>query len=77
MGNNPISFNDPLGDIIRHGFRTGFLGIFGKKVTLTYDTDNKRWNNKVNGVVNGGILNKDGSTAEPPVGLFFSKYELA
>ncbi|HRP45416.1 MAG TPA: RHS repeat-associated core domain-containing protein [Ginsengibacter sp.] len=46
MNNNPISFNDPLGDTIRHSFRTGFLGIFGKKANLTYDEKNKRWNNK-------------------------------
>jgi len=37
MNNNPISVNDPLGDTVRHSFRTGFLGIFGKKVTVDYD----------------------------------------
>ena len=36
MGNNPISYNDPLGDTVRHSFRTGFLGIFGKKITVDY-----------------------------------------
>ncbi|MFN9998845.1 MAG: RHS repeat-associated core domain-containing protein, partial [bacterium] len=46
MGNNPILYNDPLGDTIRHSFRTGFLGIFGKKANLTYDEKNQRWNNK-------------------------------
>jgi len=46
MNNNPISFNDPLGDTIRTSFRTGFLGIFGKKANLTYDEKNQRWNNK-------------------------------
>ena len=46
MNNNPISFNDPLGDTIRHSFRTGFLGIFGRKANLTYDEKNQRWNNK-------------------------------
>lgn len=37
MNNNPISFNDPLGDTVRHIFRTEFLGIFGKKVTVDYN----------------------------------------
>jgi RHS repeat-associated protein len=46
MGNNPILYNDPLGDTLRTSFRTGFLGIFGKKVTVTYDEKNQRWNNK-------------------------------
>jgi RHS repeat-associated protein len=46
MNNNPILYNDPLGDTIRHSFRTGFLGIFGKKANLTYDEKNQRWNNK-------------------------------
>jgi len=45
MANNPITFNDPLGDIIRIRFRTGFLGIFGRRVNLTYDAGNRRWNN--------------------------------
>jgi RHS repeat-associated protein len=44
MNNNPISFNDPLGDTVRHSFRTGFLGIFGKKVTVDYD--NGKYYNK-------------------------------
>lgn len=45
MNNNPILYNDPLGDTIRQSFRIGFLGIFGKKVTVTYDEQNQRWNN--------------------------------
>jgi hypothetical protein len=36
MNNSPILLNDPLGDTVRHTFRTGFLGIFGKKVTVDY-----------------------------------------
>jgi hypothetical protein len=36
MKNNPISFNDPLGDTVRHTFRRGFLGIFGRRVTVDY-----------------------------------------
>ena len=43
--NNPIMLVDPDGRRIKLSFRTGFLGIFGKKVTLTYDAKNKRWNN--------------------------------
>jgi RHS repeat-associated protein len=42
MNNNPELFNDPLGDTVRHSFRTGFLGIFGKKVTVDYE--NGRFN---------------------------------
>lgn len=38
MGNNPILHNDPLGDTVRHSFRTGFLGIFGKKATIDYNS---------------------------------------
>jgi RHS repeat-associated protein len=45
MNNNPILYNDPLGDTIRHSFRTGFLGIVGNKVTVTYDEQYQRWNN--------------------------------
>lgn len=37
MNNNPILYNDPLGDTVRHSFITGFLGIFGKKVTVDYN----------------------------------------
>ena len=57
MNNNPISFNDPLGDTIRMSFRTGFLGIFGKKANLTYDEKNQRWNNK-DGSAYAGKTNK-------------------
>ncbi|MBB6612555.1 hypothetical protein H7F15_16035 [Pontibacter sp. Tf4] len=46
MDNNPLRFSDPLGDTIRHSFRTGFLGIFGKRADLTYDEKNQRWNNR-------------------------------
>ena len=53
MNNNPIRYNDPLGDTIRHSFRTGFLGIFGKKVTVTYDEQNQRWNNSNGNAYNG------------------------
>ncbi|MBX6361824.1 MAG: hypothetical protein IRZ03_17310 [Acidobacterium ailaaui] len=31
MSNNPILFNDPLGDTARIQFRTGFLGLGGKR----------------------------------------------
>jgi len=46
MNNNPILYNDPLGDTIRISFKTGFLGIFGRKANLNYDEKNQRWNNK-------------------------------
>lgn len=56
MNNNPISFNDPLGDTVRHTFRTGFLGIFGKKVTVDYDNGkfyNKGTNTEYTGKTRG------------------------
>jgi RHS repeat-associated protein len=46
MGNNPILYNDPLGDTLRVQFRTGFLGL-GKKQEVIYN--------------NGSLTNKDGS----------------
>lgn len=46
MNNNPISFNDPLGDTARIQFRTGFLGL-GKKQEVIYN--------------NGNLTNKHGS----------------
>ncbi|HEY8937363.1 MAG TPA: RHS repeat-associated core domain-containing protein, partial [Cyclobacteriaceae bacterium] len=65
MNNNPILYNDPLGDIIDIQFRKGFLGL-GKKVTVTYtngiltNPDRSVYTGKVKGflkqVVNG--LNK-------------------
>jgi hypothetical protein len=54
MNNNPISFNDPLGDTVRHTFRSGFLGIFGKKVTVDY-RDGQYFNKGTN-VAYGGKL---------------------
>lgn len=44
--NNPIYYIDVAGDSIKVSFRTGFLGIFGKKQTLTYDSKNQQWNNE-------------------------------
>ena len=35
MGNNPILYNDPLGDTLRISFRTGFLGL-GKRQSVIY-----------------------------------------
>jgi RHS repeat-associated protein len=46
MRDNPISLNDPLGDTARIQFRTGFLGLGGKK-QVDYN--------------NGKLTNKDGS----------------
>jgi RHS repeat-associated protein len=34
MNNNPIRYNDPLGDVVEIEHRRGFLGL-GKKETLT------------------------------------------
>jgi len=42
--NNPVVFQEVKGDSIKVSFRTGFLGIFGKKETLTYDSKNQQWN---------------------------------
>ena len=36
---NPVKFVDVNGDSIKISFRPGFLGIFGKKETLTFDSD--------------------------------------
>jgi len=41
--NNPVRLVDPDGKKIKISFRTGFLGIFGKKVTLTYNAKNQYW----------------------------------
>ena len=46
MNNNPILYNDPLGDTARIQFKTGFLGL-GKKQEVVYN--------------NGNLTNKDGS----------------
>ena len=40
---NPAMLTDPDGWRIKVSFRTGFLGIFSKKVTLTYDPKNQQW----------------------------------
>lgn len=37
MEDNPILFNDPLGDTVTIRHRTGFLGIFGKFTNYRYD----------------------------------------
>jgi RHS repeat-associated protein len=46
MNNNPIKFNDPLGDTARIHFRTGFLGL-GKRKAVDYN--------------NGALTNTDGT----------------
>ncbi len=50
MNNNPISFNDPLGDTARIHFRTGFLGL-GKKHAVGYNNGNLT---NTNGTIYGG-----------------------
>jgi RHS repeat-associated protein len=44
--NSPMVFQEVKGDSIKVSFRTGFLGIFGKKQTLTYDSGNQQWNDE-------------------------------
>lgn len=44
--NSPMVFQEVKGDSIKVSFRTGFLGIFGKKQTLTYDSENQQWNDE-------------------------------
>jgi len=55
---NPISHNDPFGDIVEIEHRRGFLGL-GKKETLTYN--------------NGTLTNANGSAYTGKVNGFLSK----
>ncbi len=56
-GNNPVPFVDVKGDSLKVAFRTGFLGIFGKKVTLRYNAKAKTWLDE-NGKIYQGKLSK-------------------
>ncbi len=58
MGNNPISFNDPLGDTLGISFRGGFLGL-GKRREVTYN--------------DGSLTNNDGSAYGGKVKGFLKK----
>jgi RHS repeat-associated protein len=58
MNNNPVRFNDPLGDVVDIEHRRGFLGL-GKKETLTYN--------------NGALTKADGSAYTGRVGGFLKK----
>jgi len=58
MRDNPISLNDPLGDTARIQFRTGFLGLGGKK-QVDYN--------------NGKLTNKDGSAYSGKVNGFLKQ----
>jgi RHS repeat-associated protein len=58
MNNNPILYNDPLGDIIDIEFRRGFLGL-GKKTTVTYN--------------NGALTNANGSAYTGKVNGFLKQ----
>ena len=60
--NNPILYIDVKGDSIKTSFRTGFLGIFGKKVNLKYDDVNKKWTNG-NGSAYTGKVSKFAKSA--------------
>ena len=57
MGNNPIKAVDPDGRKIKTTFRTGFLGIFGPKQTLTYDNQNGQWLDQNGSAYTGKIRN--------------------
>lgn len=58
MGNNPILYNDPLGDTARVHFRTGFLGL-GKRHAVDYN--------------NGTLTNTDGTVYTGKVKGFLKK----
>ena len=64
MNNNPISINDPLGDTARIQFRTGFLGLGGKKQAdynngkLT-NTDGSAYTGKVKGFLKQAVAGLD------------------
>lgn len=57
MGNNPVSFNDPLGDTLRISFQGGFLGLKTREVNYN----------------NGSLTNKDGSAYGGKVKGFLKK----
>jgi hypothetical protein len=60
MGNNPILYNDPLGDTARIHFRVGFLGLGGKRQVdynggkLT-NTDGSAYTGKVKGFLKKAV----------------------
>ncbi len=64
MNNNPIRFNNPLGDTARVQFRTGFLGLGGKKQVdynngkLT-NTDGSAYTGKVKGFLKNAVSGLD------------------
>jgi RHS repeat-associated protein len=58
MNNNPIKFNDPLGDTARIHFRTGFLGL-GKRKAVDYN--------------NGSLTNTNGTAYTGKVKGFLKK----
>jgi len=64
MGNNPILYNDPLGDTARIHFRVGFLGLGGKRQAdynggkLT-NTDGSAYTGKVKGFLKKGVAGLD------------------
>jgi RHS repeat-associated protein len=64
MKNNPISFNDPLGDTARIHFRRGFLGL-GRKQAVDYNngkltnTDGSAYSGKVKGFLKQVVKNLD------------------
>ncbi len=73
MRNNPILYNDPLGDTARIQFRTGFLGLGGKK-QVDYDggkltnTDGSAYTGKVKGFLKQAVKGLDRLSSGGPVG---------
>jgi RHS repeat-associated protein len=73
MSNNPILYNDPLGDTARIQFRTGFLGLGGKK-QVDYDggkltnTDGSAYTGKVKGFLKQAVKGLDRLSSGGPAG---------
>ena len=69
MSNNPILYNDPLGDTARIQFRTGFLGLGGKRQVdynggkLT-NTDGSAYGGKVKGFLKKAVAGLDKLSAK-------------